>query len=217
MSRRAKMLAMLPASLKKKVGRGTKKDQSQDRRIRKIERELSNEMFEGGEGTNVNNVLSTTPIIRLLTGDPGASVEGFKYKLKSVRIRGWVKQNLASAVTDMVRVDLVLAKHLDGTIPTITDIYGAATPGINRFRDFDAKETYKILRTYMFGFEGTTNVVETFDSYHKLNLIVKSDTDGSFGEADVYGNMVYIVAWTDAGANVPTWLMNYSVITQDIS
>ena len=74
-------------------------------------------------------------------------VLGQDVKVKSVHIRGVVKQNLASALIDDYRIDIVLDRFPGLAANTPLLVYGDATPANFALKNFQNRKRFKILRS----------------------------------------------------------------------
>ncbi len=144
---------------------------------------------------------------------------GMKTKLKSVRVRGHIKQDPTSTLVDAYRIDLVLDRSPAKTEITALLYLGSAGPYYGHFQNKKQLSRYKILRTKMGvfdkGVEGRS--IDTLDWYVPLNLIAESDTDGGYAQGNIVKNAIYIVYWSDSAANFPITRFNYRANTEELS
>ena len=147
-----------------------------------------------------STVMSSTPQILYLQP---AGTDGSKVKVTSFQIKGVIKQDLASAIIDDYRVDLVLDRYPAKLILTAISYLDATNPTILDFKTFAAKERFKILKTwsgYLSSSEGS-NSFRKFNDYIRINHF--SEGDDSFDQDQVTKNALYLVRWTTASANQP--------------
>ncbi len=160
-----------------------------------------------------STVLDATPAITNVTG----LGDGSKVRFNSFRIRGVIKQNLASAIIDDYRIDIVMDRH-PGAVQITPALYlGAATPTIDAFKNFDSKERYKILRTirgHLSSSEGSNSFRE-IDEYIRLNVLQETNTDGNFAVTKLTKNALYIVHWTTSTANQPTFNYTHQLVMSE--
>ncbi len=146
-----------------------------------------------------------------------ADLQGFKMQMLSVQVRGVIKQNLASAIIDDYRMDIVLDRRPDGGTITPALVYGSATPKIYAFKHFGNKTRFKILRSirgYLSSSEGS-NSFRVINEYVKLNLSYESKSRDSETEANSIKNMIYLIFWTTASANQPTIEVHHKIVTRE--
>ncbi len=166
----------------------------------------------------VTGTLNATPAVTELQFSPE---EGTKCMLKSVRVKGWIKQQTASLLLDDYRVDIVLDRSPRGALPTASDIYGVAAPTINVMKGTGDFRRFKILRTIRGILEkaeiaaGGASGSVLFDFYVKLNLVQLTQAPGNFAIANLTKNAVSIVLWTTATANQPTFSLNHALTFVD--
>ncbi len=157
--------------------------------------------------------MNATPVITLIGI---INREGHRVTLKSVQLQGLVLQNLTSALVDEYRVDLVLDRMPQGALATATDIYGAANPEIYDFKNFGNKSRFRILRTFRgLLFEAAIGPGQFLDAYVKLNLVQETDTVNNFTIGALLKNAVYVVFWTTATANQPTFEAEIRMVDLD--
>lgn len=146
--------------------------------------------------------MNATPVVSHIAI---SATGGNKIMMKSLQLQGLVLQNLASALNDEWRVDLVLDRNPQGALPTVVEMYDLATPQIYAYRSFENRRRFKVLRSWRGVFEGSTKTSEVLDAYIKLNLIAEAD-DGAFTTiAPIFKNALVLVRWTTATANQPTF------------
>ncbi len=159
--------------------------------------------------------LNATPAVLEVAG---GGQEGNKIVIKSVRIQGWIRRNLASTTDDDYRVILLLDRNPRGALPTSTDVFGIAAPTINALKgSFDFKR-FKILRSVRGILHGESNTMGSsalFDFYVKLNLIQNSQVAESFAVANLTKNALSVMLWTTATANQPTFSFKRAVTITD--
>ncbi len=145
--------------------------------------------------------LNATPIVQFFT--PAGT--GFKTRYTSVQVRGTVKRDVASALIDDWRLDLVLDREPNNLLPTALLMYKTATPRIGNFKNELLKRRFKVLRSAsgVFGESGNGLAGEYIDWYVKLNLIAETDNENTFNDTDMIKNSIVLVLWTTATANQP--------------
>ncbi len=166
-----------------------------------------------GKATTAGDVFNSTPIVDYLS--PLTGMNGFKAKIRSVRVKGTIKQNLASALADDWRVDLVLDRRPDGAEVTPLELYGSATPSIGDFKNHNFKSRFRILRSAFGVFESQGPTSATIDWYVKLNIITETVATGSWAIASVLKNAIFLVYWTTAVANQPIPRLETAVYADD--
>ncbi len=132
------------------------------------------------------------------------SITGPKGNMTSVQVRGRVDQNLASALNDDWRIDIVLDRQPNGALPTVLEIYGDATPDMWEYREMENKTRFKILRSFKGIFNESVKTSEYIEAYIKLNMIAVSEAT-TFGIGNFVKNSLVLVKWTTATANFPTF------------
>ncbi len=193
--------------------RGSKADQA----LRQVKR-LRSKVNAGidyaiVEGSLVSQAMTgtATPDITFLGPVVG---EDMKAKVKSVSVRGTINQNVASAVTDNWRVDLVLDKVPDGANVTPLELYGDATPRISAFKNFLYRSRFKILRSVFGDFNEQGPLSAVINWYVKLNNTQETTSSGSFGVANLLKNALFLVIWTEATANFPIIDLDWRVVSE---
>ncbi len=187
-------------------------DLKQNRRIRAIERKLKAiiEMRHTDDLTNAPTMAATPVVFYMsITTDP----HGFKQKLNTLRVTGFVKQNLASTLQDDYRIDFILDRLPEETAVTPAEIYGSATPTVFAMIDFDFNKRFKLLKSIRGIFNSNDGVGShrLFDHTIKLNMIQETESEGSFSQANIIKNGLYWIVWTTASANVPSCSFAYRV------
>lgn len=173
------------------------------------------EVFSAAATVASDVALSSTPTVLLLIANMGMS--GNKTTLKSVQVRAVVKQNLTSALIDDYRVDLVIDRAPAGVAITPLLYLGDATPNITAYKDFDGKGRYKILKTwsgYLSSSEGS-NSFRKINSYVRLNLKSETNQFDQYAQGNLIKNALYLVRWTTASANQPTFKGDIRVVFAD--
>ncbi len=158
-------------------------------------------------------VMDPAPVIHFLN----LAGDGRRTRITSVAVKGLIRRNLASALVDDWRVDLVLDRTPigDGTLMTAQDLYGDALPEIGEFKSLANKERFKILRSAFGAFSDVSVEHQVINWYVKLNLIALSDTDNSWTENGVIKNALYLVYYTTAVANHPIPALTTRVLCMD--
>ncbi len=162
-----------------------------------------------------DTALNATPQITMI--NIAADTEGLRITAKSLQIRFVVKQNLASAIIDDYRVDVVLDRRPNKVEITPLLYLGDATPSIEAFKAFGEKSRYKILRTwsgYLSSSEGS-NSFRKVNAFIKLNLVQEAVTQDSMAQSTIIKNAIYLVKWTTATANQPTFGGETRLVFQD--
>ncbi len=170
--------------------------------------------FKVGEEIVAQAALNATPTVRFLIQ---VNIEGTKVLVKSVQVKGIVKQNLTSALIDDYRVDLVMDRYPDKAAITPLLYLGSATPKVLAFKDFAEKARYRILKTwsgYLSSSEGS-NSFRKINYFKSLNITKTSDTINSISQTSIIRNALYLVFWTTATANQPTFEFSYRQVLQD--
>ncbi len=146
--------------------------------------------------------LAATPTVTHL---PLGSIAGPKGVMKSIQLRGKILQNLASALNDDWRVDLVLDRLPGNALPTVVEIYTSATPEIYAYKSIAERSRFKILRSWKGILNESNKTFEMLEFYSKLNLICVVE-GSSFANISTYlKNSIVLVKWTTATANQPTF------------
>ncbi len=156
--------------------------------------------------------LNATPVVLFLA----MGGTGYNVQMVSCHVKGWIRQNLASVITDDYRMDLVLDREPNKTALTPTLYLASATPTIHRMKVFKDRQRFKILKTWSGHFNENVNVSRKIEGFFPLNLKVKSNTADTFGQAQVLNNALYLVYWTTASANQPTFSHIARVVTKDV-
>lgn len=162
---------------------------------------------------NVDGTTSTTASATYLTNL--ARMTGNSVILKSVHVKGVIKQNLTSTALDGYRCDLVLDRIPNKVALTALALYYSATPPIHEFKAFTEKGRFKILKSWRGYFNESTKVSETLEAYFKLNLKAVSSVNDSISSTEILRNALYLVIWTDASANQPTYDIRTRVVYED--
>ncbi len=152
------------------------------------------------------NILGGTATAMVNTGtviyeQPVGADQGFTIATSSIRVKAMVYQDVASAITDFWRVDLVLDKIPNGANATLLDMYSSATPQVVALKNFTLKGRFKILRSMMGAFNESGVLAQSLDWYVKLNYKTVSSVKGAYGIANITRNALFLVFWTTAGAN----------------
>ncbi len=145
---------------------------------------------------------NATPNVTYVSDVPG---NGTSCKLRSIRVKGTIKRDVASLLIDDWRVDLVLDRLPGGSALTPLLYLGSATPTMGAFKNILMKKRYRILRTEFGHFDegGNGKSAHEIDWYVKLNLIAKSKAIDDFTQGNIIANAIYLVYWTTAVANQP--------------
>ncbi len=156
-----------------------------------------------GDNTTATDVFNATPIVDYIGQLNG--IADFKARIRSVRVKGTIKRDVASALIDDWRVDLVLDRLPDGAEVTPLELYGDATPAIGAFKNPNFKSRFRILRSEFGAFDesGNGNASHMIDWYVKLNIMSETIATGSWAIASVLKNAIFLVYWTTATANQP--------------
>ncbi len=159
------------------------------------------------------DVFNATPIVDFIA--PAGS--GFKTKLSSVQVKGTIKRDVASALIDDWRVDLVLDREPKGIEVTPLLVYGTATPTIAEYKNFNLKQRFKLLRSVsgLFGEGGTGVSGMIINWYVNLNLIAETGTENSFAQNAMTKNAIYLIYWTSAAANQPIPALKVRIMSID--
>ncbi len=160
----------------------------------------------------ITATLNATPAVLFMSAD---SADGVKAKVKSIRVSGYVLQNLTSTITDDYRIDLVMDRYPDKAVITPLLYLGTATPKIAEFKNFLGKERYKIIKTWSGHFNESTTVSRKISGYFRQNVTQVSVTNNSMGQTDIIRNAYYLVYWTTASANQPTMYLNWRLVYSD--
>ncbi len=158
-----------------------------------------------------SDAFNATPVVALLD----LAGDGLKTRITSAQVRGTIKQNLTSVVTDDYRVDLVLDREPNGTIFSPLLCYGSATPPIGAYKALNYKKRYKILRSQFGSFNETGTTHADINWYVKLNLLAETKTVNSWTQANLIKNAIYLVYWTTASANQPIPALNVRAVCMD--
>ncbi len=164
---------------------------------------------------DATQALNATPTVLLIFAS--MEMSGFNLTLKSFQVRGVIKQNLASAIIDDYRVDLVLDRAPAGVAITPLLYLDSATPTITAFKSFGSKGRYRILKTwsgYLSSSEGSHSFRKV-NSYIRLNFKVETKAENAYTQANLIKNALYLVRWTTATANQPTVAMDMRIVYDD--
>ncbi len=154
------------------------------------------------DATFASAALAATPTVTHL---PLGSIAGPKGIMKSIQLRGKVLQNLASALNDDWRVDLVLDRLPNNALPTAAEIYTSATPEIYAYKSIAERSRFKILRSWKGILNESNKTFEMLEFYGKLNLIALVEGSSFSSIASYLKNSIVLVKWTTATANQPTF------------
>lgn len=191
-------------------------DKMQDRRIRKLEKKMADvfELVNTDDLTNVKT-LNATPQVFFMSVTGGA---GQSQHLNSLRIKGWVKANLTSALQDDYRIDFIVDKLPTATPVTPLEIYESATPTQYALIDFEKRKRFRILKsiTGIFNSGGDVVTQRTFDHTIKLNFNQENESSG-FNQSAITKNALYWILWTTASANQPTCEFAYRVVLRGLA
>lgn len=188
---------------KKQTTRGNKTAINTAKRALKMAK--GNRTVEALNYNIVGQVLSSTPSIRFIQPP---STEGGKQTIQHIEGKIWVRQDITSAIIDNYRIDLVLDRQPNGAILNLDNIYNSTTPRITVLKDFELKDRYKILKTWIgaFSLGETTRMIKIFE---RSGLKSESDSNSFFDQIRISKNAYYLVAWTEATANQP--LLTYDL------
>lgn len=205
---------------KRKRGRvsGTAKDLSQDKRISRIERKLKGviELKHGINGAVQTLNLNATPVFDDISTEIGTEGRGFKCFIKTLEIRGLVRQNLTSALADDYRFDVVLDRHPEEALPTALQVYGSATPRINALVNWTERKRFKILRSWRGLLEQQNNIGRMFGAVIKVNVMMETDQIDTLGAiASTTKNHFIVFGWTQSTANQPTIVFEHQFVFSD--
>ncbi len=134
-----------------------------------------------------------------------AAFAGFKVKMKSLFINFSVKKNLASALVDDWRVDVVLDRLPNKTAMTAVMIYtDGANPSTETTKKAGQQGRFRILRTWRGHFSSTDTDIAFHDNARvRLNYMFTADVDAAPAIGTCIKNALYIVYWTSSVANHP--------------
>lgn len=158
--------------------------------------------------------LQPTPTILYLGGAQNG-VEGFSYTLKSVSLKGVIKH--VSAITDDYRIDLVIDRAPNKITLTPLEYLDNVAPTIWAFKSFGAKSRFRIIKTWSGHLDevgGANNFID-INYYKRLNIKVDSDEADSFAPGQVIRNALYLVRWSTATTNFPTFEGNVRIVHSD--
>ncbi len=180
-------------------------DVRQNKRLRRIEKRMRDTEEIMFDEFNISAVqMNATPVVLHIT--PDAQGDGVKSRMLLFEIHGVVKQDLASAIVDDYRMDLVLDKTPNKLAQLPLNTYGSATPTTETLLNPGFFKRFRILKTwrgYLSSSEGS-NTFRKFDAKMKLRLVVETATDGDFAFNQIIRNNLSLIRWTTATAAQPT-------------
>ncbi len=188
-------------------------DVQQDRRLNKIEKKIR----DSQEAMSlpfaiVSGVMNATP--QVVHIDPATTPDGLKSKMLMFEIHGVIKQDLASAIIDDYRMDLVLDKTPNKLAQLPVTTYGSATPTIETLTNQSQRKRFRIIRSwrgYLSSSEGS-NSFRKFDAKIRLGMIVETSADGNFTATNLLKNNLSLIRWTTATANQPIITFSSSIL-----
>ncbi len=172
------------------------------------------------EGTSVDtdtglDVLNATALVQYF---PYAGISGkHEQTIVSFEVHGIVRQNLASALIDDYRIDYILDRDPEGQDITAIELYLSATPLIDVYVDFDERKRFKVLRS----FRGALSSNEGSNSFRRINFKVNlnmkawNENEGSASIGSQSRVAIYMIHWTTASANQPTYQAQSRMISHD--
>ncbi len=135
--------------------------------------------------------------------------------VKSIQLKMNVQQNLASALSDTWRVDLICDQQPDAVVPIGALLYGSATPKTYTFYDYAITRRFRVIRSWRGVFEPATVTNRTIDAYIKINRKTLTKTLSNYDADQISKNAYYLISWTDAVANQPILSARFRTITED--
>lgn len=151
-----------------------------------------------------DTVMSSTPQVSYMEISP-ANLDGRDLTVLSIQVRGEVRQNLASALADNYRIDLVYDSMPTGANITPLEFYKNTTaPGINSFKDFELRKRFRIIRSWTGLMEQQANVGRQFSFFKKVKLLMRNENEQSTSIASQSVGALYVIQWTTATANQPS-------------
>lgn len=200
-----------------KAKRGSPSNKQLNKKINMIARETLTYAHQQSEPIANNNLHSSPQILFL--HPPGGQVNKGTYKKLVLDFTVSCAEGAESSViTYPWRVDLVLDRIPSGQSLTDTSaLYGNVTPQFTRIINYDAKERFKILRSWtpdrkntMSAFVQTAGVsnegyISHIKSTVKLNLVYKGRDQGTLIDAGskLNTNALYLVFWCPNLSSAP--------------
>lgn len=145
---------------------------------------------------------SLVPTVRYIQ-PPGDAGPGQKQTIQDLEFSILLKVDVASAVVNSWRCDLVLDRTPSKVTLSLADMYGIATPKITALLNYDAIERYKIVKSYSGSFYVDSSVSRHIHFKVRSGLVCEAEGP-VFDNNLVLKNAYYFVFWTDATANTPT-------------
>ncbi len=176
------------------------------KRVGKIERRIrQSQELQLAQFDQTATALNATPTVTHI--NMASKPEGRKAKMLFYEIKGVFKQNLASAVIDNYRLDLVLDKNPNKLAQTPLNNYGSATPTVEVLRNIlNSEQRVRIIRSIS-GSLSSSEGSASFRHFHwrvKLGMVSVSSVDGNFTATNLLKNNISLIFWTTATANQPT-------------
>ncbi len=144
-----------------------------------------------------------TELTNLSRGDDDTQRDGNQVRLKSIHIKGFLKQADNDART-IIRLVVVLDKQTNQAQATFSDIYADNTVGdaVISPRNIDNMRRFNILWDKIITLDTDSSGLKAFNFYKKLNIPLRYD--GNAGDiTDLTSNSIQFIQVSDEGTNLP--------------
>jgi len=139
------------------------------------------------------------------TGNTSVTRNGQSIKLTGWEFRLFLTINVVNTSPQSVRVVVFLDKQTNATAPTATDVYPAFATS---FRVVGFLTRFHILyeRWLVLTPSNVSGLIDSVSREMNQHIYFNTGTAGTV--ADITSNSIYIMAFSDAGANFPTLITN---------
>lgn len=141
------------------------------------------------------------PMTSIAQGDAVAGRTGNSIFVRSINMKVYFFLN-PSTIGTVFRMAIIKDnQQLSDTTPTITEIYGAASPSVTAPLNVNTAGRFSVLKSWFFAMDDSKTQFRLINHYHTLRHHVRyNGTSGS----DVQKGGLYLVIWCNEGTNAPT-------------
>lgn len=146
------------------------------------------------------------------TGTSSVTRTGQSIKLTGWEFKTFLTINVTNTSPQSVRIIVFLDKQANATAPTATDVYPAFATS---FRVVGSIERFQILyeRWEVLTPSNVSGLIDSLSRKMSLHVYFNTGTAGTI--ADIVSNSIYVMAFSDAGANYPTLITNSRITFVD--
>lgn len=152
----------------------------------------------------MNTTFTQSFLTNLSQGGDDTERDGNSLRMKSIQIKGFVKQN-ASAAQTLVRLLVVHDKQTNQALFTPADLLFDVTPGdaIISARNIDNMKRFHVLWDKVITLDSAASGTKTFSFYKKLNIAIRYDENAG-DITDLTQSSLNFMQVSDEATNTPT-------------